>query len=120
MRAPVSTLADAPDPIFAAIRQHKEAWDAFGVASTRADEAEAARDRRTVIAAEESAAAVGSALERGCCEAFLRTLPSTESGIVAGLKYAAQIDRDMGQTCNLKKFAKALRQSSLITAARCT
>jgi hypothetical protein len=74
MNAPVSTLADAPDPIFAAIRRHTEAWDAFGVASKRADEAEAARERRTVTTEEESAAAAGSALERGCSEAFLRTM----------------------------------------------
>jgi hypothetical protein len=64
MSAPVSTLADAPDPIFAAIRRHREAWDAFGVASTRADEAEAARDRRTVTAEEVSAEPLRAAPNR--------------------------------------------------------
>jgi hypothetical protein len=112
--------AEAPDPIFAAIRRHKEAWDAFGVASRRADEVEAQREGRVVTAAEESASAAAGAFERGCCKAFLRTLPSTETGIVAGLKYAAQIDKDMGQTCNLKKFAKTLHTSPLIAAAPCT
>jgi hypothetical protein len=124
MSAPVKASKHAAgpepqDPVFTAIERHRQAWEAFGEAAKRADTIQAGRDGRTVTPDEESAYHASSEFEAGARKAFLRTLPSTEAGIVAGLKHAAQIDKNYGSKSRLRKFAKTLRESPMIAAKEC-
>jgi hypothetical protein len=104
----------APDPIFAAINRHKALFHVFGETCSLADEVVAEQQERQVSDAERALYNDAGKLECEARKAFVATIPLTEQGIIAGLKYAAQVDRDYGQTGHIKKFAKSVRKSPLM------
>jgi hypothetical protein len=86
----------------------------FGETCALTDGIVAKQQGRQVSDADQRLNADAGKMERDACKAFLKTTPLTESGIIAGLQHAAQIDRDYGQRGHLKKFVKTLRKSPLL------
>jgi hypothetical protein len=103
------------DPIFAAIERHKIAWRALDQTCTLTDEVLARREIRKVNPEHRAKHECACEEENAARAAFVGTAPTTESGILAGIGYAAKLDHWLGETRHLKQFAKALRRSPLLS-----
>jgi len=94
---PVAVAATTPDPVFAAIDRHSQAWAAI---TTTADELMTAEERRQGVP--EARARLNAACDTAteALEALAKTVPTSLSGMQAVLEYWWEhYEIGMGEAC---------------------
>jgi hypothetical protein len=84
----------ALDPVFAAIKRHKAAWDALPAVLAAVDEVAAEKQGREITAADKEAHRQAHDDLGAARDEFEATIPTTTAGLRAALEYAIEIDRD--------------------------
>ena len=114
--APAVAIAatNEPDPIFAAIERHKEAWQAFSAACDPTDEISADQEGRAITEDDEAAWDASEEAEREAFYEAIGTAPITVRGIQALLEYAIKIEAGGGEVLWADLGATLLKSPVLV------
>jgi hypothetical protein len=107
----------APDPIFAAIARHQEAFRTLGDVCPRIDEVVAEREGREVTEADKAAYEAACAAEMRAGDVFINMTPRTAVGMHAAIEWFSYYQKGLLEE-GVELFFDALLQSPVLSLSR--